>query len=83
MIRTENLVKRYAGLDALNGINLHVEEGDLFGFIGPNGAGKTTTIRILTTLLEPTEGAAYIDGMSVWKDKDKIRSILGLSLIHI
>lgn len=77
MIRTENLVKRYAGLDALNGINLHVEEGDLFGFIGPNGAGKTTTIRILTTLLEPTEGSAYIDGMSVWKDKDKIRSILG------
>ena len=77
MIRTENLVKRYAGLDALKGIDLHVQEGDLFGFIGPNGAGKTTTIRILTTLLEPTAGEAFVDGLSVWKNKAKIRSLLG------
>lgn len=77
MIRTENLVKRYAGVDALKGIDLHVQEGDLFGFIGPNGAGKTTTIRILTTLLEPTAGEAFVDGLSVWKNKAKIRALLG------
>jgi ABC-2 type transport system ATP-binding protein len=77
VIRTEQLVKRYAGVDALKGIDLHVEEGDLFGFIGPNGAGKTTTIRILTTLLEPTAGEAFVDGHSVWKDKHKIRAKLG------
>lgn len=77
MIRTEQLIKRYSGVDALKGIDLHVEEGDLFGFIGPNGAGKTTTIRILTTLLEPTSGAAFVDGLSVWKDKAKIRARLG------
>ena len=71
------LVKRYAGVDALKGIDLHVQEGDLFGFIGPNRAGKTTTIRILTTLLEPTAGEAFVDGLSVWKNKAKIRALLG------
>ena len=77
MLVTENLIKRYGGLEALKGIDLHVEKGDLFGFIGPNGAGKTTTIRILTTLLEPTAGDAFVAGHSVWKDKSKIRSLLG------
>ncbi|MFT7520532.1 MAG: ABC-2 type transport system ATP-binding protein [Kiritimatiellia bacterium] len=77
MIRTSKLEKRYGTMQALKGIDLHVEEGDLFGFIGPNGAGKTTTIRILTTLLEPTSGEATIAGYSVWKDKTKIRGMLG------
>ena len=77
MIRTTDLTKRYGSTEALKGIDLHVEEGDLFGFIGPNGAGKTTTIRILTTLLEPTEGEATVTGFSVWRQKDQIRSILG------
>ena len=77
MIRTTDLTKRYGSTEALKGIDLHVEEGDLFGFIGPNGAGKTTTIRILTTLLEPTEGEATVNGFSVWRQKDQIRSILG------
>ncbi len=77
MIRTEGLTKRYGAHDALQGIDLHVEEGDLFGFIGPNGAGKTTTIRILTTLLEPTSGEASVGGHSVWTEKEKIRAMLG------
>ena len=51
MIETTDLTKRYGSNQALKGIDLRVDEGDLFGFIGPNGAGKTTTIRILTTLL--------------------------------
>lgn len=77
MIRTTDLTKRYGSMEALKGIDLQVEEGDLFGFIGPNGAGKTTTIRILTTLLEPTSGEAEVCGHSVWNEKDKIRSLLG------
>lgn len=77
MIQTTGLTKRYSGMDALKGIDLVVEEGDLFGFIGPNGAGKTTTIRILTTLLEPTAGEATVGGYSVWTQKREIRSILG------
>jgi ABC-2 type transport system ATP-binding protein len=77
MIRTEKLAKTYQNLSALKGIDLQVESGDLFGFIGPNGAGKTTTIRILTTLLEPSSGDAWVDGLSVWHDKDKIRGVIG------
>jgi ABC-2 type transport system ATP-binding protein len=77
VIRTVGLTKKYSGVDALRGIDMHVEKGDLFGFIGPNGAGKTTTIRILTTLLEPTGGEAYVGGFSVWEQKDEIRSLLG------
>ena len=77
MIRTTNLQKRYAGLEALRGIDLEVGEGDLYGFIGPNGAGKTTTIRILTTLLEPSGGEAFVDGLSVWQHKDRVRGIIG------
>ncbi|MEZ4321200.1 MAG: ABC transporter ATP-binding protein [Myxococcota bacterium] len=77
MIETKDLAKSYGTFDALRGIDLRVEEGDVFGFIGPNGAGKTTTIRILTTLLEPTSGEAHVCGHSVWEAKDKIRSIIG------
>ncbi len=77
MIRTVNLRKEYAGVTALKGIDLRVEKGDLFGFIGPNGAGKTTTIKILTTLLEPTSGDAYVGGHSVWDRKDEIRGLIG------
>lgn len=77
MIETQDLKKTYGALHALQGINLKVEKGDLFGFIGPNGAGKTTTIRILTTLLEPTSGDAFIGGHSVWKDKANIRGLVG------
>jgi len=77
VIETKELAKSYGTFDALRGIDLQVEEGDVFGFIGPNGAGKTTTIRILTTLLEPTSGEAHVAGYSVWEEKDKIRSIIG------
>jgi ABC-2 type transport system ATP-binding protein len=77
MIETKDLKKTYGSLNALQGLNLKVEKGDIFGFIGPNGAGKTTTIRILTTLLEPTSGDAFVDGHSVWKDKAKIRGLVG------
>ena len=77
MIRTENLAKRYGDFEALKGINLEIGEGELYGFIGPNGAGKTTTIRILTTLIHPSEGSAWIDGHSVIEKPEAIRSLIG------
>ncbi len=77
MIETRNLIKQYGDFEALRGIDLVAEPGDIYGFIGPNGAGKTTTIKILTTLLEPTGGDAFIDGRSVWDEKEAVRSIVG------
>lgn len=77
VIVTRGLRKAYGATEALRGIDLRVEKGDVYGFIGPNGAGKTTTIRILTTLMEPTAGEASIDGRDVWADKDAIRAIIG------
>ena len=77
MIRTRELVKHYGTARALDGIDLHVLDGDLYGFIGPNGAGKTTTIRILATLLDPTSGEAWIGGSSVAEDRKAIRSRIG------
>jgi ABC-2 type transport system ATP-binding protein len=77
VIVTKQLKRTYGNLNALKGIDLVVNEGDLFGFIGPNGAGKTTTIRILTTLLEPSSGEATVGGFSVWTQKQEIRGIIG------
>jgi len=56
---------------------LTIKDGDIFGFIGPNGAGKTTTMRVLVTLLEPTRGTAFINGLNVTKDGKKVRRLVG------
>ncbi len=77
MIETKGLSKNYGELAALTDLNLLIPDGDIFGFIGPNGAGKTTTMRILATLLEPTNGAAYIDGMDVTTEGKKVRRVVG------
>ena len=62
---------------AINEIDLELNQGDLFGFIGPNGAGKTTTMRIIATLLEPTQGEAYVCGHSIYNDAKEIRRLVG------
>jgi ABC-2 type transport system ATP-binding protein len=77
MIKIEHLTKHYGTLTALADIDLAIKAGDIFGFIGPNGAGKTTTMRILATLLEPTRGQAFIDGMDVGKKGKDVRRIVG------
>jgi len=64
-IRVEGLSRYYGDLLAVDHITFQVQRGEIFGFLGPNGAGKTTTVRILTTLLEPTDGKAYIHGYDV------------------
>ena len=77
MLVLENLRKTYGPLTAVEGTNLTLEAGDIFGFIGPNGAGKTTTIKMLATLIEPTAGTASINGIDVVRYPLEVRPLLG------
>jgi ABC-2 type transport system ATP-binding protein len=77
MIRTENLTKIYNGKAAVDGLDLEVGEGEIFGFLGPNGAGKSTTILMLTGMIEPTGGRCLVDGIEVAKDPLKVKEIIG------
>jgi ABC-2 type transport system ATP-binding protein len=76
-IETENLTKRYGGKIALDRLNLTVPAGDVFGLLGHNGAGKTTTVSLLTTLLRPTEGRAYVWGMDVVNKPREVQRCIG------
>ncbi len=77
MIQIRHLTRRFGNLTAVDDLCLELNPGDIFGFIGPNGAGKTTTIRMLATLLEPSEGEAFIDGNSVIANSDEVRRLVG------
>ena len=77
MIQINQLTKVYRDLTAVRDLNLTIEKGDVFGFIGPNGAGKTTTIKVLATLLEPSSGTAYVDGIDVVRNPLEVRRIMG------
>lgn len=77
MLVAENLTKRYKSFTAVDDLSLNVKRGSIFGFLGHNGAGKTTTISIFTTLLKPTSGRVYIDGLDIVKDNMKVRRLLG------
>ena len=65
MIKIKNLSKKFGKLTAVNNINLEVKKGEIFAFLGPNGAGKSTTIKMLTTVLSPSEGKMEVNGVSV------------------
>lgn len=77
-IVTEKLVKKFGDFTAVDGLNLRIIKGELFGFLGPNGAGKTTTIKMLTTLLEPTSGSATVAGFDVIRRGDEVRDRIGV-----
>lgn len=77
MMRTECLTKTYGQLTAVNNLCLEIEQGDIVGFIGPNGAGKTTTIKMISTLLTPTSGAAYVADIDVQQHPEKVRRLIG------
>ena len=77
IVRTAGLIKRYPGTLAVAGLDLDVGEGEIFGLVGPNGAGKTTTLRILATLLTATSGEAEVAGISVLRNPDEARRVLG------
>ena len=77
-IEARNLTKRYNGIVAVDRVGFEVREGEIFGFLGPNGAGKTTTIRMITGLVKPDEGTAYVAGYDILKEPVKARQHLGV-----
>jgi ABC-2 type transport system ATP-binding protein len=76
-VLVDNLVVRFGELTAVGGVSFAVAPGEVFGLLGPNGAGKTTTIRVLTTLLAPTEGRALVAGHDVRADSLAVRASIG------
>ena len=76
-LRTERLTKRFGRSLAVAGVELEVEQGEIFGLVGPNGAGKTTTLKMLATLLPPSAGDAEVGGHSVRREPDAVRSVIG------
>lgn len=77
IIDVKGLKKSYGSLEAVKGIDFHMEKGQLFAFLGPNGAGKSTTIDIITTFLKPNSGSVHIDGFQLGKEDDEIRKSIG------
>jgi ABC-2 type transport system ATP-binding protein len=78
-VETRGLRKSYGDVAALRGVDLQVDTGIIFGLLGPNGAGKTTAVRILTTLLLPDGGTAFVTGLDVARDAAKLRERIGLA----
>jgi ABC-2 type transport system ATP-binding protein len=77
-IEVSGITKRYDAITAVDNVSFDVMEGEIFGFLGPNGAGKTTLIRMLTTLLKPTEGNAIVGGCDVVKNPEEVRRQIGV-----
>ena len=78
-IEARGLVKRFGDNVALDGVDLDVPRGAIYGLLGPNGAGKTTAVRVFTTLLRPDAGTAVIDGIDVVADPNGVRERIGLT----
>ena len=78
IITTDNLTKKFNSLTAVDQLSFSVKKGEVFGFLGPNGAGKTTTIKMLTTLLFPSEGTAKIAGYDIIKNRNMVRKNIGI-----
>ena len=79
-IEARNLVRSFGDNHAVDGVNLTVSRGEIYGFLGPNGAGKSTTVRVLCTLLSPSNGSASVAGYDVVKDAAKVRVRIGVAL---
>jgi len=79
-IQVEGLVREFKDVRAVDGIDLQVRPGEIYGFLGPNGAGKSTTVHMLTTLLPPTAGAARVGGYDILRDGAAVRDVIGVAL---
>src|SRR6202050_15470 len=77
VIKAENLTRKFGAMTAVDHIDLEVAEGEIFALVGPDGAGKTTTMRLLCSLMDPTEGSARVGGHDVVKESDQVRDQLG------
>src|SRR5687768_10454425 len=80
IIDIQGLVKRYGAFTAVDGINLAVENGEIFGILGPNGAGKTTTLEMIEGLREPDSGSITVAGLDAVRESDRVRPIIGVQL---
>lgn len=79
-VRAERLTRSFGNIHAVRGIDLELNKGEIFGFLGPNGAGKSTTVRMLTTLLRPSDGRALVAGFDVVREADEVRRAIGVAL---
>ncbi len=79
-IEVEGLVRQFKNVRAVDGIDLSIQPGEIYGFLGPNGAGKSTTVHVLTTLLPPTAGRATVAGFDVAREGSKVRASIGAAL---
>lgn len=77
VIETENLVRRFKKVTAVDGLHLGVQHGEIFGLVGPDGAGKTTTIRMLCAIMDPTEGSARVAGFDTVEEPEEIKRRIG------
>ena len=78
MLRASGLGRRFGSLWAIRGMDLEVLRGEVLGLLGPNGAGKTTTVRVLTALIAPSEGRAWVDGLDVTEHAEEVRARVGI-----
>jgi ABC-2 type transport system ATP-binding protein len=78
VIIINDLVKDFGDVTAVNGLNVEIRKGEMFGFLGPNGAGKTTTISMLCGLMEPTAGSAQIAGFDIHEEPQKVKELIGV-----
>ena len=83
VVRARGLVKRYGAFVAVDGVDIDIRRGEIFGFLGPNGAGKTTTIRMLTMLSPASEGTVEVDGREVTGLSDPVKERIGIVQQHI
>lgn len=78
MLKVINLTKKFGNFTAVNGLNFEVQKGEIFGLLGENGAGKTTTLRMLATMLKPTEGTALMGSYDICREPEKVRAGIGI-----
>jgi len=77
MLQIKNIVKKFGSFSAVNGINVYINQGELYGFLGPNGAGKTTTIKMIAGIYAPTSGSITINGIDISKNPVKAKLQIG------
>src|SRR5690349_7397662 len=77
IVIAENLTRKFGELTAVSHLNIEIQPGEIFALVGPDGAGKTTTMRVLTGLMNPTEGRAIVTGLDVTKKHDQVKDHIG------